>query len=55
VEVLAVLADDRRRAIVREFSHARHLRPRRRFSTAIRAFAAAADALVRWKEQRISK
>jgi hypothetical protein len=39
LEVLAVLADDRRRAIVREFSHARHLR----------------DALVRWKEQRISR
>jgi hypothetical protein len=55
LEVLAVLADDRRRAIVREFSHARPLRLRRRFGTAVRALAAAADALVRRKEPRISR
>jgi transcriptional regulator of met regulon len=45
LDVLAVLVDDRHRAIARDFRHARHLRLRRRIATVFHAIAGAVDAL----------
>jgi hypothetical protein len=43
--VLAVLVDDRHRAIARDYAHARHPRLRRRLAAAVHALAGAVDAL----------
>jgi hypothetical protein len=55
LEVLAVLADDRHRAIVRDFAYARHVRLRLRLVVAIGALADALDVLGRREGPRISR
>jgi hypothetical protein len=55
LEVLAALADDRHRAIVRDFAYARHVRLRLRLVVAIGALADALDVLGRREGPRISR